>query len=93
MANTYDKGDVVRLGATFTDAATPPVNADPTAVVLRVRTPAGVTSTPVAVKDGVGLYHHDLTLDTAGEWLYRWEGTGAVATAEEGTIYVRATQF
>lgn len=93
MANTYDKGDVVRLTGTFTDASTPPVLADPTTVVLRLRNPAGVTSTPATVKDSVGVYHYDLSLDTVGEWAYRWEGTGAVQTAEEATLYVRATRF
>lgn len=93
MANTYDKGDLVRLTGTFTDTSTPPVNTDPTAVVLRVRNPAGVTSTPTPTRDSAGVYHYDLSLDTVGEWAYRWEGTGAVTTAEEATLYVRATRF
>jgi len=91
MANTYDKGDLVRLTGTFTDPNG--ALADPTAVTLRLRNPLAVATTPATVKDATGVYHYDLTLDTVGEWFYRWEGTGAVTTAEEASLYVRATQF
>ena len=35
--------------------------------------------------------HVDLVLtDASGAWSHRWEGTGAVVTAEQGTFLARA---
>lgn len=91
MANAYDRGDLVRLSATFTDAAG--AVADPTTVVLRLLAPDGTASTPATVKDSVGVYHYDLSITATGYWSYRWEGTGTVQTAEESQLYARVTQF
>ena len=43
------------------------------------------------VKDGTGVYHVDITTATAGQWTYRWEGTGTVQQADEGSFVVEAS--
>lgn len=95
--NSYDKGDLVRVTGTFTnasDAAT-----DPTTVTCKVKTPAGVTTTylygtdAALVKDSTGVYHLDITASTSGQWWYRWEGTGAVEQADEDTFIIEPSAF
>ena len=95
MANIYDKGDLVRLTATFTVSS---VNTDPTAIALKVQDPSGNEATYTyalgkVTKDGTGLYHYDLSIDETGYWYYRWEGTGAVVSAGEAHLLVRRTEF
>lgn len=93
----YDKGDGLRVTASFSDLAEAP--ADPTAVKIKVKKPDntvveqtwGVDAQPV--RDGVGAFHADILLDQAGDWVCRWEGTGAVQAAEEFVFIVRASAF
>lgn len=94
--NAYDRGDLVRLTATFTDTAG--VATDPTTVTCRVRSPAGTTTvdtySPGSItKDSTGVYHLDVNASESGQWWYRWEGTGAVQQADEGTFSVEASAF
>ena len=91
MAATYDTGDLVRITNTFTNFAGAGTN--PTTVVLTIRTPAGVDSTPATVSDGSGAYHYDLTLAEPGEYFYRWTGTGAIVAVVEGVVVVQASMF
>lgn len=85
-------GDTVRLSASFVDSAG--VAADPTTVTLTLSV-NGVESTlthgaSATVKDAVGLYHYDYLVPTAEsfyEIIYRWAGTGAVTSAQEGMFY------
>ena len=92
MANTYDKGDLVRITGAFTVAGTA---TDPTTVTLKILRPAGtsaLTYTYAAAeitKDSVGNYHKDITIDTEGEWYYRWIGTGTVVSESEDYFFVR----
>lgn len=92
---TYDKGDVVRLSATFGNVSD--VATDPTTVILRVKNSAGTTVYTYAAaqisRDSAGNFHKDLALTVVGEWSYRWEGTGAVETAGEARLFVRPTRF
>ncbi len=91
-ATAYDIGDIARISAPFRDITN--VLADPTVVTASVRKPDGtITNYVVAsaqiIRDGVGLYHLDIgPLDQAGDWFYRFVGTGTVATSAEGTFYV-----
>jgi hypothetical protein len=87
----YDVGDGIRITATFTDLSG--VVADPSAVVFKVKDPKGTVTIPSTAKDSTGTYHADLTLTRPGTWLYRWEGTGAVQAAIEGTISVKVSNF
>lgn len=86
MINEYLIGQRVRISAAFTDADGDP--ADPTTVVLTIKTPAGVTSTLSTTNDTAGSYHSDTTPDAVGQWWYRWVGTGTVVAAAEGTFLV-----
>lgn len=95
MANTYDKGDMVRLTVTFT---TNSVAADPTAIALKHQDPSGNETTLTyalgqVTKTAVGAYRYDLSIDETGYWYYRWEGTGAVVASAEAHLLVRATEF
>lgn len=95
MPNTYDIGDVVRLSVDFKVGST---LTDPTTVTLKIMDPAGTTSTftyagAQVVKDATGEYHYDYSPTTAGEYHWRWEGTGSAKAASEGTFIVRRSQF
>lgn len=87
-------GDVRRVSAAIVNAAGTPT--DPTTLVLKVRKPDDTVTTYtygvgiVIVKDGVGAYHADLTLDQAGRWKYDWIGTGTAAFAEGSAFYAYA---
>jgi hypothetical protein len=92
-----DKGDLVRLTVTFTDTTGAP--ADPTAVRLYIKTPGGVLTTLVygtdsaVVREETGVYHYDLLCTMPGDWPVRWEGTGAVTAAVEGSVPVGPSAF
>jgi hypothetical protein len=94
--NAYDKGDLVRVTATFTNSAG--AATDPTAVTCRVKSPTATTvyvygTDAALVKDATGVFHLDVSAATAGQWYYRWEGTGAVEQADEGAFVVTASAF
>lgn len=103
MATVYDIGDTVRLysafrAATFSVAAGVPsatyALTDPSTVTLLIETPAGVQTTytyagGTVTKDSTGVFYRDLALAASGQWIIRWTGTGAVASAGESTITVR----
>jgi hypothetical protein len=91
MTNIYDRGDVVRLSANFTDMSDNA--ADPDSVTLRVKQPDATVTVYVypggdIVKDGTGQYHYDLPIADSGDWYYRYEGTGAVQAAAENLFHV-----
>ena len=94
MSNVYHISQLVRISATFTvgGAAT-----DPTTVTLRIKDPSGnktVYTYALAeiTKDSAGVFHKDITVDEAGCWYYRWEGTGTVQAVDEDYFYVRSRQ-
>lgn len=82
----YDVGDVARLEATFRDTAGVLTN---TTVTLTVKKPDGTSSTPSTSNPSTGLYRADISIDQPGVWVYRFAGTGAVTSVEEGRLYVR----
>jgi hypothetical protein len=92
----YDIGDMIRLSGSFTNSAG--TATDPTTVTLKVKDPSGNIDTYTyalseVTKDSTGAYHKDITIDEAGQWYYRFVGTGTVAAAEEGEFEVRDSQF
>ena len=95
--NLHDKGDLVRSTATFTNTAG--TATDPTTVVCKVRTPAGVVTTytygtdAALVKSATGVYYVDVSLTAVGQWWVRWEGTGTVQQAEEDTFLADESRF
>jgi len=73
---------------------------DPETVSLKVKDPAldvefhdYIGSPADITRDGVGLYHFDLTPDQVGKWYYRWESTGLGQAANESGFIVAATEF
>ena len=80
-------GDLHRVSATFRNAAGVPTN--PTSVTFRLRTPAGVVTTPAPVSDGSGVYHYDVNVTQVGRYEYAFSGTGSVVAAEPGDFYVQ----
>lgn len=88
---SYFVGQRVRLIALFTNTASRPV--DPDAVTLRLKAPSAVEVAPVVVRDEAGEYHGVHTVDEAGVWWYRWEGTGADPAVDEGQFAVLPSAF
>lgn len=92
----FVRGQLARVTAAFKDAS---VAVDPDTVTFRVRSPAGTVTAYVygvdadVVRDGLGNYHVDLALPTAGAWYWRWEATGTYAAAEEGSLLVTKGHF
>lgn len=78
-------GDSIELRTTFTVDGVP---TNPTAVTLTVRAPDGTTTTPTPANTATGVYEATVSADQAGTWIYRWQGTGTVVGADEGTFYV-----
>lgn len=93
MTNAYDVGDMRRLSVTFTDSTG--ASADPTGITFRVRAPDGVVTAYVYGTDvelartAAGAYYVDYLLAKPGRYSYRFEGTGAIKTAEGADIYAR----
>jgi hypothetical protein len=94
MAEHRDIGQAVSERVTFRDLSG--ALADPTAVTLRIRTPAGVVTSYTGaqiLRESVGVYSKALAYDMAGYWGIRWEATGAVMAAEEKTVIVGPSEF
>ena len=95
--NIYDQGDLVRIASSFKDIAG--VDKDPTTIIFRTKRPdASVQSLTYGidlsiVRDAVGKYHYDLSLDQAGEYHYRVEATGAVQAAGQNKLRARSTNI
>lgn len=95
--NAYDNGDLVRCTGTWTDAAG--TAQDPTAVLFKYKTPAGVTTmltygVDVAlVKQATGIYYVDVNANAAGVWKYRFYSTGTGQAAAEASFRVRLSEF
>lgn len=97
MANTYDKGDLVRVAAVFTNTAGTAI--DPTAVLFQFRGP-GVDTTDYTygtdtelVKDSTGNYHVDINANASGKWYYRFYATGTGQSADEDYFAVARSKF
>ena len=94
--NAYDIGDLVRCTGTFASSGT---NVNPDAIMFKVKTPAGVVTTltygtdAALVRDSTGVYHVDVSVAEAGEYVYRFWSTGTGQAASEGQFVVKATLF
>ena len=88
----YAIGQTVRLTCAFATVAG--VATDPTAVSVIVDDPTGNQTTYASpTKDSTGNYHQDVVPTSAGQWRYRWAGTGAVAAVAESAFLVKANSF
>lgn len=96
---SYDIGDKVRLGVTFTDEDG--IATDPTAITALIRRPNETVTTLVYLtdlalaRDSAGAYHVDVTIADGDEglWWYRFQGTGTLVSAVERSFFVRASVF
>jgi len=75
MANTYDKGDSVRLRGIFTVTGTA---TDPSIVNLQIRDPSG----------NIDLYSYAGGTVTKGQWWWEFFGSGTVLAAGERYLIV-----
>jgi len=81
----YTVGQTVILVGNFTDQFGAPV--DPAVVVLSVRSPSGVITTPTTTNTGVGTYEAPVTLTEPGNWWWNWTGTtGGHTAVDEGKV-------
>lgn len=91
--NTYDVGDEVRISVVITNEDDEEAN--PTVTTFKFTDPSGNTTTYTygtddeLARDSTGNFHVDITPDEPGVWYYKWQGTGAVVAAEEGSFNVR----
>lgn len=98
MANSYDKNQNVRCTVVIQDVDSG-AYVDPTTVTFYTIDPNGTVTTyvygvdPEVIKDSVGHYHADVTLDVSGDWYYRWEGTGTYIGACENRMCARESKF
>lgn len=88
MANSYDKGDLVRISSAFKNSAQAYV--DPSVVTFTINQPDGTIYTKQygigtdIVKDSVGKYHIDYYVSQSGIYSYRFSGAGTVTAAGAG---------
>lgn len=99
MPSTYDIGDIVRIGGTFTD--TGGTNADPTNINFLYDTPTSTapstatrTSTGIDTVDGItrvstGVYYFDITTTGRGLYETRFTSSGVIAASVESWFSVR----
>lgn len=95
----YQIGDAPVLTGEFRARATD-VLTNPTAVTVKVKTPAGVestytmVSTPAVTPVSTGIFTLQLPVVTqAGDWFYRFVGTGDLVDADEQRFTVLASAF
>jgi hypothetical protein len=94
--SVYDIGDLVRCTGTFASSGT---NVNPEAVMCKVKAPSGKVTTytygtdAALVRDSTGVYHVDVSVAVAGDYIYRFESTGTGQAAAEGLFSVRSTSF
>lgn len=88
MANTYQSGSSIVLTGTFKNPSA--VLTDPTVVVCKVRTPGRTLATPTPINTSTGVWAATYSLLDAdhGTYHYRFEGTGAIQAAAEGSFIV-----
>jgi hypothetical protein len=96
MPNVYTKDSTVTISNTFTLTGTA---TDPTTVTCYFKDPTGALTTYVygtnsqLVRDSTGAYHVDIFANIAGNWWYRFEGTGTVVSASEAEFIVPLSQI
>lgn len=72
---------------------------DPTTVKVVIKNPLSVETTlnygtdAELIRQSLGVYYVDVTLDTPGEWGVRFEGHGAVEAVAETSAYVKHSRF
>lgn len=94
LPNSYDKGDTVLMSALYYTATG--ALGDPSTATLKIKDPTGLQTSHTPTKDSLGAYSFPLVTslsDPAGLWEYRFEGSGAITSAEEKQFWLRDTIF
>jgi len=97
MANSYDKGDLVRCTGTFANSAG--TAQDPSVVLFKVKNPLGTTTTYTyntdaeLVRSSAGVYYVDVDATIEGDWYYRFQSTGTGQAAGESYFNVGKSVF
>jgi uncharacterized protein YfaS (alpha-2-macroglobulin family) len=95
LANSFDKGTLVRISATFINQAGTAV--DPTTVTCTVVDGNGASvSSGTASKDSTGNYHYDVdttSLTGGASYYYQFKGTGTNQGADEDEFAIRKSHF
>lgn len=96
MSQPYDKADGSRLSVQFQTLAGDAL--DPSVITFTLKKPGSASvaytyggSPSLIMRTGVGAYYIDVNLDVSGIWRYKWIGSGDLIAAEEGSIFVRAS--
>jgi hypothetical protein len=96
---SYDRGDVAKLAIQMKGDSGDLL--DPELLTLLIQPPVGerITRTwppeedgPI-IRDAEGTFHSFLELTEAGVWNYRWEASGGVQSAENGSVVVAVDPF
>jgi hypothetical protein len=82
-------GDVAQLFVTVRDAAG--ALADPTAIALTLKLPAGTPASLPVTRESVGSYYSDYSILLAGSYAYRWEATGTNQGVAQGSFVVQGS--
>lgn len=95
MANTYDRGNRVRVFATFRSTAG--AVADPTSVRVRYRSPGSTlvtftysTSGTDVTRSSTGIYYADIDVEKEGTWVYQWDSSGQIRASADARFRVRS---
>ena len=97
MSTDWIIGEAARLSVAIADPTG--AAADPGALRLKTKSPAGTLTTYTygssgeLVRDGVGNYHADIQLTAAGQWFWRWETDAPNAGAAEGSLSVASSSL
>lgn len=89
--SSFPAGDTISFSVTFSVSS---VDTDPTAVTFKIKNPNKSVTTYIYLTDAeltkttTGQYKTTLVLNLAGEYSYRWEGTGAAPGVAEDTIKI-----
>lgn len=94
--DVWTLGEVATFSNQIVDGAG--LAADPGALRLLVKSPAGVVTTydygaSAMVREAEGSYALDLALGLAGIWAWRWEASAPNAAAAEGMLLVKRSRF
>jgi hypothetical protein len=95
----YLKGDLVRCRCRFRDPENHDADVDPATVLVRVKTPAGVTTTYTygvdaqVVKEAVGRYYIDIDANAPNQWTVQWESAGTFKGAHQVRLTVLDSGF
>lgn len=93
--NVHDVGDLVRVSLTLTDSGG--IGLDPGSLSFQHRReladPLSYSTLVYGVdsitRTSTGVYYTDVSVNTGGTWLYRWNAFGSNQAAVEGQFQVR----